>query len=266
MTELMANGKRIIDAYAHCSPGKYLPIEELEAASVAAGVHGTLLVQHEGEFDNRYLASIVARSPERYRAVGLIDTRCDTAPRDLEGLLDGSTLGVSLVGVRMTRPMLNQAPGCLDVLNQYRGTLVVHLPDGIDRHVEWMENLVRDYPEIAIYVPHLGWPVVDGRATPGWHVAMERLSRIERVVCGLSAIHHFSREVWPHDDVWPYVRHVIATMGTERTVWASDFPLLLEQETLDAYLPLFTETRLGVDARGRAAILAANACRCWGFA
>lgn len=255
----------IIDAYAHCSRKKYLPIEVLEEASAGADIDGTLLIQHEGEFDNSYLASIVAKSLDRYKAVCLVDTRDKDAAQRLEGLLDGSALGVAFVGARMTRNMIDEGTECLEMLDKHKGTIVLHLPDGIDRHLKLIEHIARTYPRMTIYVPHLGWPVVNGKPSADWRVAVRQLSDIEQIVFGLSAIHHFSATAFPYEDIWPHVQHVVKTMGAQRTVWASDFPLLLEGATIEKYLRLFTEEKLGVDRRGKNSVLSATAVRCWEF-
>ena len=68
----------MIDAYCHCGISKYLPLEDVLAATDHAGMARAVLVQHIGEYDNRYLAELTAAHPGRFAAVGLVDP----APRD----------------------------------------------------------------------------------------------------------------------------------------------------------------------------------------
>src|SRR5262245_45368418 len=127
----------IVDAYAHCGLTRHLPIERLDAAMDDAGIDACLLVQHMGEFDNNYLATIVKRRPDRFAAICLVDTSKPDASCRLQSLLSGGSeiaKGMRFLGVRMTPEMMDQAPECLSVLNDNRATLIVHMPQGIGAH------------------------------------------------------------------------------------------------------------------------------------
>ena len=254
----------IVDAYVHCSESKFLPFEAWKTEAAAANVDGALLVQHIGETDNRYLAEVSARSPRRFKVVGMVDPEADGAAGFLEGLMDGSTFGVPFVGLRMTRPMIEAGGACLEVLDRFEGTIVFHLPEGIGPHVAFVQKLAAQYPNTILHIPHLGWPIADGREAPNWHEAVRRLSKHERTIFGLSSAHFFSNEPFPHRDVWPYYRHILETAGPEHTVWASGFPALLEAETLAENLGLLLGDAFGLDDSGRAAVLGGTAARVWG--
>ena len=255
----------VIDAFVHCGRTKYLPVEKYEETMVECGIDGALLVQHEGEYDNSYLASIVNREGGRFQAIGLVDSHQDDPAPCVAALLDGSRHGVPLCGVRMGPDMLTRSPGSLAAVQAHKGTIVLHLMEGLGRYVDLLRHIADEFPEILLYVPHLGWPLVDGKATSNWHATVEAMRDLPRVVFGLSAIHYFSRMPLPHRDIWPHVRHVVATLGAERVVWASDFPLLLEQASVRENLGLFRGEALGLDEAQRAAILGGTAARCWDF-
>jgi len=258
----------IIDAYAHCGRTRHLPFEALDAQARAAGIDACLLVQHMGEFDNSYLASIVRGGEGRYGAIGLVDTRKPDAARHLETLLTGEAdeaAGVRFLGARMTAEMIAESLPCIEVLNKHRSTLIAHLPTGIGVHLELLEQLARDFPGLLLYIPHMGWPTGDAQPTPQWHAAVRALRSHPRIVFGLSGMYHFSAEPFPHRDVWPRVRELVATVGADRMIWASDFPLLLQTESLADSVKLFAEGSLIPDANEREAILGGTAFRCWGL-
>ena len=232
---------------------------------VATGVDGCLLVQHMGQFDNGYLASILRRTPNRHRAICLVDTDDPTAPKHLDAILSGRMYGAGFCGVRMTRAMIDRQPKCLDVLENHAATLVPHLPDGFGRHLDLLRRVADEFPRITIYVPHIGWPVAGGKVSPAWHAAVEALADLPRVVFGLSSPGDFSSREFPHEDVWPYMREVIANVGAERTVWASD-SVMLAEGTVGDYLALLAGPALGLNAEELKAILGSTAARCWGFA
>ena len=258
----------IVDAYAHCAVEKYLPIEALESSMVKSGVDACLLVQHMGQFDNGYLASILRRWPEKYRAICLVDTSRHDAAVRLENLLAGQGAeadGATFVGARMSADMVPQQPACLQVLNRYSATLVLYLPDGIGLHLDLFGQLARDFPAVTLYVPHLGWPIVEGKPSPRWHDAITYLRQFSQVIVGLSAIYYYSWQPFPHEDVWPYLKHILAQIGADRTLWGSDFPLLLDTETVTDSLNLFAGSQLGIEVHQRESILGRTAGLCYGF-
>ena len=72
-----------VDAYAHCGRDKYLPVEVLDGVMVGADVSAAVLCQHLGQFDNAYLAGIVASEPGRFAGVALVDHEAATWRDDL---------------------------------------------------------------------------------------------------------------------------------------------------------------------------------------
>ena len=256
----------IVDAYAHCGSNRYLPIDQLEMAMDTNDIDACLLVQHMGEFDNGYLASIVRKSPKRYGAICLVDTTHNDAPQQLELLLTGNAKeadGVRFLGARMTADMMAESPQSLDVLNRHKATLVVHLPQGIGVHLALLERLACDFSDLIIYVPHMGWPRINGQPSPAWQEAIRTLSQYPAFAFGLSAMYHFSSEPFPHKDVWPHMQDLVAAVGADRVVWASDFPLLLDKESLADNLKLFSEGLIEFTPNEREAILGESACRFW---
>jgi len=63
----------IFDAYSHCAETKYLPVGDVLAAMAEAGVGQAVLCQHLDNYDNRYLADVVAQYAGRFAAVCLVD-------------------------------------------------------------------------------------------------------------------------------------------------------------------------------------------------
>jgi hypothetical protein len=80
----------IIDAYAHCGISKYLPLPDVLAVMEKADVQRTVLCQHLGEYDNRYLAGVVTQHRDRFAAVCLVDLE---QPNAIDVLLPGNTPG-----------------------------------------------------------------------------------------------------------------------------------------------------------------------------
>src|SRR5690349_699361 len=87
----------LIDGYSHCGISKYRPVEDVLAVMRKAGVERAVLCQHLGEYDNSYLAGVVAEHGTTFAAVCLIDPTSPTAISELEMWHDtGSFRGVRL--------------------------------------------------------------------------------------------------------------------------------------------------------------------------
>jgi predicted TIM-barrel fold metal-dependent hydrolase len=78
------NSPQLIDGYTHCGLSKYRPVEDVLAAMQSAGVTRAVLCQHLREYDNEYLAHVVASSPATFAAVCLVDPTSPTAAADLQ--------------------------------------------------------------------------------------------------------------------------------------------------------------------------------------
>jgi predicted TIM-barrel fold metal-dependent hydrolase len=86
-------------------------------------------------------------------------------------------------------------------------------------------------------LPHMGWPRRDQQDDKGWRESLLILSRLPNLVVGISAIAHFSREAFPHNDVAPFAAHLLEALGAESLVAASDYPLF-EKDRYAQYMQL----------------------------
>src|SRR5215472_15919032 len=140
----------LIDAYAHCGISKYLPLPDVLAVMEKAGVDRTVLCQHLGEYDNRYLADAVAQNRDRFAAVCLVDPDQPTAIEELRKWNATSRFrGLRVVGEWLKRnPRL-----CLEAMDLGMN-LVVFTPEGIAGTMPDILNLVRQRPNANIILSH----------------------------------------------------------------------------------------------------------------
>src|SRR5262245_6713385 len=64
---------RVVDTHVHAGLTKYEPIESLVDQMFRYRVDHAVLVQHAGEFDNRYLIECAQRYPGRFAIACLVD-------------------------------------------------------------------------------------------------------------------------------------------------------------------------------------------------
>jgi predicted TIM-barrel fold metal-dependent hydrolase len=87
------------------------------------------------------------------------------------------------------------------------------------------ERLARDFPETTLILNHAGLPSdrsAEGLA--GWHGAMARLAEQSNVVVKISGLGLKGKRWSGQDNGW-IVREIIAMFGSERAMFASNFPV-----------------------------------------
>ncbi len=113
------------------------------------------------------------------------------------------------------------------------------------RHTANTIRLVEQCPGVRFVVDHIGKPDIRGRRLEPWRGEMERLAAFENVHCKVSSLATEADHAnWTVDDLRPYVDHIFACFGYERTMFAGDWPVSSQAasypvcvETLEALVP-----------------------------
>ncbi|HEX8486440.1 amidohydrolase family protein [Sphingomonas sp.] len=121
--------------------------------------------------------------------------------------------------------------------------------------------LAARHPETQIIVNHLGMPVdggVAGRAL--WVAGMTALAALPNVAVKLSGFGFVARQ-WSAADARPFVLEVIDMFGTDRCLFASDFPTDRLFAGFDATLDAYATIIAGFSEAERRAMWGRNANR-----
>ena len=86
-------------------------------------------------------------------------------------------------------------------------------------------------------IDHCGRPAADAGLKQTGFQALLRLARTGRVSVKISGYPKFSRQSYPFEDCWPYVRAIVEAFTLDHCMWASDWPFLRAAERQD-YGPL----------------------------
>jgi predicted TIM-barrel fold metal-dependent hydrolase len=100
-----------------------------------------------------------------------------------------------------------------------------------DQLVELMPMIHRT--QVPVLIDHCGRPrLSDGVQAPGVQ-ALLALGRSGQAVVKISGYAKFSQQAFPFDDVDAHVEQLVQAFGTERCIWASDWPYLKAPYRLD---------------------------------
>lgn len=112
-----------------------------------------------------------------------------------------------------------------------RGYAALHaLGLGFDLQTPWWnlpeaERLARDFPRTVLILNHAGLPSDRSAAgLAGWHAAMAKLAEQANVVVKISGLGQRGQPWRAADNAW-IVREIIAMFGSERAMFASNFPV-----------------------------------------
>lgn len=87
------------------------------------------------------------------------------------------------------------------------------------------EALARDFPQTLLILNHTGLPSDRSeQSLSGWHAAMARLAELPNVAVKISGLGLAGKPWRAENNAW-IVRETIAMFGSERAMFASNFPV-----------------------------------------
>jgi hypothetical protein len=146
----------------------------------------------------------------------------------------------AVVALRVKTADLSRLGEVADSLESSKKWLVTHAEQGIAMLVNELISIRKGHPQLRLYVPHLGWPRREGLDDNDWGDSIAALSRISGVVVGVSAIAHFSREPFPHNDVGAFASRLLRLFPSECLAIGSDYPMF-ERNHYAEYMRLAIE-------------------------
>ena len=115
------------------------------------------------------------------------------------------------------------------------------------------------HPDIPIIVNHAGLPTDrDAAGMERWRTGLRLLAAQPQVSIKFSGLGITDR-AWTPDSIRPIVLECIDAFGTERTMFASDFPVESVHGTFDAFYSAFDAITAGFSADERDRLFARNA-------
>ncbi len=254
--------------YPYSPDTKYRPIgqeigteAQLHAVCDFYGVSHCLVVGPNSGYglDNSCLLDAIARSQGRFKGVAVVPN--DASSERMTALKAQGIVGVAVNATyHGTDYYSNIGPlmarlAALDLFLQVQveGDQLLALMPLIERS------------DVRILIDHCGRPILaNGITTPGF-AATCALGRTGRAAVKISGLQKFSRQAFPYEDAWPYVRALVDSYGLDQCMWGSDWPFLRAEERLD-YGPLLRVVDLLFpDGADRQKLLWDTPARLFGF-
>ncbi|PZU10948.1 amidohydrolase [Sphingomonas sp.] len=200
----------------------------LEPHLAALAIDATVAVQSQPDSrDTTWLLDLADRTPSIAGVVGWMDLKAPDADRRLSDLAGHPRL-------RGIRPMLQDLPTdwILDpAVAPAIETMVDHglVFDALirPRHISAIAQFARAHPRLTIVVDHAAKPDIASGDRAGWARSLFDLAECPNVHCKLSGLITEAAADWCPEDIGPYIGDVVRLFGAERTMWGSDWPVML---------------------------------------
>ena len=130
-------------------------------------------------------------------------------------------------------------------------------------HLHELVPLLERHPEVPVVINHAGVPGDrDPETLRGWEAQLRRVAAFPQLMLKLSGI-GMAGESWRIEDNRALIHTAFEVMGTERCMFASNFPVDSLVTDLDALFSAFKELSAGLSREERLALLCDNAMRCY---
>lgn len=220
----------MIDAYCHLDMSVDQPVADLAHRMDDAGIDRALVVETWSGDNRTFLQHLIATPSARFCAAPCF--------RAEEAQVSAELLSSEVVrALRVKTADLHRLGEIAAILESSGKWLLPHAESGIGALTEELVRATALHPGLSVYVPHLGWPRRNRQNDNHWHESISVLRKLPHLIVGISAVAHFSREAFPHNDVAPFAAHLLMTFGEESLVAASDYPLF-EKEKYAQYMQL----------------------------
>ncbi len=230
----------VVDTHCHAGTNWFEPVEMLVHQMDMNGVEKAVLIQHVGNFDNRYLVECMRRFPERFVAV----VGVDVARPDAADTLERMAREAGVVGIRL-HPT-HRSPG-VDPLAIWRKAdelglaISCHLVDSDYAAAPEFQRLVKALPNCTFVLEHLAGayrPRSPGSVTPPYTAFRAALSLAEcpNTYIKFGGLGEFcerpARLPVPlnFDKVLPLLEMARDAFGPHRMMWGSDYSPVSNRE------------------------------------
>lgn len=201
----------------------YLP-EQIAQSLHRNGINGCIAVAAEDkEVETRFLSELALTHPEIYAVIGWLNLS-DSAASDKINEFS------QYKAVRGYRIVINKTqfpePVILEILHSFQYCLDISL--GAEFDLAALSDRISANRDQVFILYDCGKP--DARQAPSktWEATIRSLARNQNLSCKLSGLFTTgNRKNWKPADFYPFLEILFDSFGSDRLLFASDWPLLL---------------------------------------
>jgi L-fuconolactonase len=244
----------IVDSHAHAALCWFEPVESLVYQMDRYGVEHAVLVQINGQTDNRYQREAARRFPGRFASVVMVNITDPNAAEQLKREVD---LGAS--GLRLhphTRSPIGDPLGIWRTAAQLGLSVSCGGMTAAEFATDEFVQVIAALPQVRIVLEHLGGgvaPVVSPEAV-GERRKVFALARFPNVYIKVHGLGEYCRRTLPVREPFPFETPIpplldlaLEAFGAERLMWGSDYPLVSAREGYGNALTLVRQQLAGLD-------------------
>lgn len=214
------------------------------------------------KWDNRYLASVLKRYPSLFHGVCRVNPEDPAAPDHLSQLTEEGFRGVRLSpaataeGDWIRGPLMPPLWRRCSQLQVPMTVLapVTRLPD--------LVPLIEANPELIVVIDHMADCPLD---RPDLLKLLLDLARYPKVFVKISGLWAVSKQPYPYLDAQAQVKQVYQAFGAKRIMWATNWPVSLQQCPYDRIVALYRDHMDLFTAQDREEVLHKTVQRVWNF-
>ncbi|WP_347557741.1 amidohydrolase family protein [Robbsia sp. KACC 23696] len=238
-------------------------VEALLALMDAHRVQRTVLIQViHYRWDNRYLADVLRRFPDRFHGVARVDPEDPAAPDHISAQAEQGFRGVRLspaegpqgdwiAGASM-QPLWSRC-------ESLKVPMTLLAPASrIPEIAKWIDR----FPDVTVVIDHMADTPLD---RPDLLAPLLSLQRYPNVFVKITHPWSLSRESYPYDDAFAQVERVYDVFGADRVMWGTDFPVSLPYASYGDVVALYRDGLRFMPPADREQVLYRTVQRVWPF-
>ncbi len=209
-------------------PASFTP-SQLFAHSRPEGVNRIVLIQmsYYGT-DNRYMLDMIARHPNTFSGVAIVDESQPDVDKTMLALADKGVRGFRIApGTKPLQEWLH-SPGMAKMWRAAAENELAICPLINPEALPLIDKMCSRHPKTTVVIDHFARIGMTGSIRESQLDALCRLARHEHTYVKTSAFYALGEKQPPYTDLGPMIQRLHNVFGAHRLMWASDCPFQVD--------------------------------------
>jgi L-fuconolactonase len=202
----------------------YLP-EQIAQNLHRNGIDGCIAVAFDdSEVETRFLSELAGTHPEVKAVIGWLDLYDPKAPDKIREFQQYKPIRGYCIEFENDR---EPAAGVMELLSENQYSLDFTMRQGMNTNS--VDKWLNSYPDQPFILQKGGSPDTGQGPTPAWENQMRALAKNRNLSCKLTGLLTGGKNLksWSPKDFYPFLDILFDAFGTDRLLFASDWPFIL---------------------------------------